>query len=327
MTDDGIAVLFTAIARYPRRPQWLSQAWEQAQACNEDSNDKIFQIDFPTWFAYQSLKSSVESSVHFVGQSEMRKVLEWLDNQPIHYRRAIAQKVCATIKAEDRSRILSWENRITRKRRCPDSTSPTPRLLRPSAPKHLPSTPHHTEVWTLQNTEVLGSGTLIDPSLSETKKLLPPYLFGAVKKINSGTRETASITMEYPRGNGYEICFSIESNKVENISRELFGALIETTYNGIRYLSCGTFQIIPSDNSTIRGCRVSSIIPFFGDVLGPAICASQPCQRDIKTLSEHTWAVSLTISHKFGDAALLVATVDLHQGTCIAAKLYDSQEG
>lgn len=135
-------------------------------------------------------------------------------------------------------------------------------------------------------------------------------------------RETASVVMTYADRDSYQMAIEIQSSKVERIARELFGVIVEKNA-GLRYLSFGAVEVLPSPKCTLRGCRLTSVVPFFGEDLGRAIQASVTCQSDIMRLSEETQAVSLLLSMNAGDPATLILAVDLEEGTHIANRLYD----
>lgn len=119
----------------------------------------------------------------------------------------------------------------------------------------------------------------------------------------------------------YVITLDINPNKVQRFAKELFGMNIETSA-GHRYLAFGNIKVLPNPKSTIQGCRLNMIEPFFGRTLQSAVQTSEVCKIDIQELSDHAQAISMEMSHNAEDGAVLILRTDFSGFADVWAKLH-----
>lgn len=177
-----------------------------------------------------------------------------------------------------------------------------------------------------------NSHVLYDALLSETSRLCPVYLAGAIRRIHSISRDgtlRASVSMTFPNEItglrvGCQMCIEIEPNKIDHIASELFEAHFETD-GSLRYLCLpGGSKVFGNPSTFLRGCRLGSIMPMFGAQLTNAISASPMCLDDYKRGHHHTDAVSMVVFCEAQKPATLMLSLDLKHGTDIANKIYKS---
>lgn len=172
--------------------------------------------------------------------------------------------------------------------------------------------------------DLRNNDTLLDACISETKRLLPDYMFNAVIKRHSATRTTmvAGVTMTYYfHSDDCLMTLEILNSKVERIAHQLFGVQLEIE-SGVRYAVFGMAKVTPIPKLVLEGCDPNAIEQMFGEVVSRAVRASLVYQNDATTLSEHTQAVSMLISGKADEAAILIIRMALLEGMDIAVQLF-----
>lgn len=118
------------------------------------------------------------------------------------------------------------------------------------------------------------------------------------------------------------MALDITDNKVEHIAKELFDVHLETTA-GLRYVYLpGGAKVLPNPKLTLRGCRYDIISSVFGPHASSAIAASPTYQDDIKQGRDRTGCVSMVISHRALEGAIIFASLGPREGTLIGDRLY-----
>ncbi|KAI0157173.1 hypothetical protein GGR52DRAFT_192825 [Hypoxylon sp. FL1284] len=328
--NDDVSWLFECLNSCARRPMWLSSEWKQAQECDENSTEKIFQIDFATWMIYRNAKAKAFGQVHYSGRAALRDKIQQLEDESADRKLEIAQKVHRTMDHGLRQRIMNWEDKTHGRKRLPHHQATPTRELLPPSPQPLAfiqttqAAPAAPVLARQLLADMRNDDTLLDAYISETKKLLPGYLFDALIKRHSAARTTmsAGITMTYFfHSDDCHMMLEIMNSKVERIAHQLFGVQLEIE-SGIRYAVFGMAKVTPIPQLVLEGCHPESIEPMFGQVVSRAVQAGSVYQHDATTLSEHTQAVSMLISRKADDAATLVIRMALLEGIEIAVQLF-----
>lgn len=172
---------------------------------------------------------------------------------------------------------------------------------------------------------------LVNASLTATIRLFPPYLASAVKRIiKPGSEDAlvAAISMSFPNALFMDkfwcqMSLEIMDNKIERVAWELFGAHLETTA-GLRYVCLpGGAKVLPNPHFTLRGCQRDIISSFFGREMSRGIEESPTYQDEIKRACACTDCVSMVISQRSQDGAILFLSLGLREGTLLSEKLYD----
>lgn len=171
---------------------------------------------------------------------------------------------------------------------------------------------------------------LVNACLDECSQLYPPYLAGAIRRVpdlNNQNSLAASIAMvfpDYPSAVkfGCQMTLEIMPNKVEHVGREIFQAHIETT-GGLRYIYLpGGTKILPQPQVTIQGCPHSAISLNFGNETFQAIRANPAYQDEVRQGRDRTDCVSMVVSHKADEGALILLSLAPREGTLIRDRLY-----
>lgn len=194
------------------------------------------------------------------------------------------------------------------------------------------------------NTEALTSGAsmpaeesisrfiLGKPPVLRVSALFPAFLAGAIRRYSpndGGNAWTAAITMSFPDvssvGNKFGSMMSLEitSNKVQRLASTLFDVGIEST-NEHRYLIQPTgLRVIPGPDLVLRGCRRDVILDVFGHDVETAIKASPAYREEAEQGYPLTECVTMTISHRAEDGAMINLSLDQKEGVRVRVKLYE----
>lgn len=161
--------------------------------------------------------------------------------------------------------------------------------------------------------------------------MFPTYLAGAIQKFQQGPGDPwlAAITMSFldvsSFGNklGSMMSLGIMGNKVERLANLLFGACIEST-EGHRYLALPSgLRVIPSPDLVLRGCNRDVLVDVFGKVVADAIKESPAFKEEADQGNPLTECVTMTISCRVDQGAVMNLSLADRDGYQIKAKLYD----
>jgi hypothetical protein len=171
-----------------------------------------------------------------------------------------------------------------------------------------------------------------NPPVLRVSSLFPTFLAGAIRRYSpngSGSAWTAAITMSFPDissfGNkiGSMMSLEITSNKVERLASTLFGAAIEST-DEYRYLIQPTgLRVIPCPDLVLRGCRRDVISEVFGHDVETAIKASPAYREEAEQGNPLTECVTMTVSNRAEDGAVINLSLDQKEGVRVRMKLYE----
>jgi len=170
-----------------------------------------------------------------------------------------------------------------------------------------------------------------NPSVSRVVTVLPTYLASAVRRYlqSNGHGWVAAITMSFldtlSFGNklGSMMSLEIMSNKVERVASVLFDVSVELAGEH-RYLILPTgLRILPSPDLVLRGCKRDVILEVFGRDITTAIMASPAYKEEAEQGNPLTECVTMTISNKAKDGAVINLSLDEKEGFRVKAKLYD----
>jgi hypothetical protein len=181
--------------------------------------------------------------------------------------------------------------------------------------------------------------TIIDPSVYFTRddqvfvnaalvvatRILPRDLSNAVKRHphpkNANTL-VAAIGMSFPNNVECQMALEITPDKLQHYALALFGVRLETAA-GLRYICIGGAQVLPAPRFTLRGCKADIIPDTFGPEVSDAIQSSATYRDDVvKNHLDDTHSVSMLISQRADEVAVLFLSLGLYLGTRIREKLY-----
>ena len=177
---------------------------------------------------------------------------------------------------------------------------------------------------------------LVNASLLEATKLFPRDLSDAIKRNPSprnGDTLVAAISMTFPNTPSTktqsttvfecQMAIEITDDKVSHFARELFGVRLETRA-GLRYMcsAAGGSKVLPNPKFTLQGCRRDIIPSAFGPEPATAIITSTMYQEDVRQCRDCTDSVSMVVSHRADDGAVIYVSLGLWEGTQIRKKLY-----
>lgn len=171
----------------------------------------------------------------------------------------------------------------------------------------------------------------IDASLAVTTQLLPRELSNSIKRVPHSRNPNilvAAISMIYTNSlehmdkYGCQMALQVTPEKVTHLAQVLFGAHTETR-GGLRYVYMASgAKILPKPEMTLQGCSLDVVHPFFGPELSHAVTHSPQYQEDNTEWRDRTDCVSMVISHRADEGAIIYVSLELFSGTVIAKKLY-----
>ncbi|PSN59587.1 hypothetical protein BS50DRAFT_507975 [Corynespora cassiicola Philippines] len=115
----------------------------------------------------------------------------------------------------------------------------------------------------------------------------------------------------------------ITSNKVERLASELFDVHIEST-GGHRYLIFPSgLRVIPSPDLILRGCKRHAMLEWLGHDIDTAIRTSPAFKEEAEQGNPLTECISMTISNRATESAVINLSLDEKEGVRIRKKLYE----
>lgn len=173
---------------------------------------------------------------------------------------------------------------------------------------------------------------LIDASLAGATRLFPRALSNSIRRVPHSRNKNilvAAISTIFPSEPevtdkfGCQMALEITADKVTHLARELFGAHLETKA-GLRYiiLSSGS-KILPNPKFTLQGCPFAIMPSVFGVDASKAMATSPKYQEDNNEWRDTTDCVSMEISLRADEGAVIYVSMGLWEGTRIREKLYD----
>jgi hypothetical protein len=170
-----------------------------------------------------------------------------------------------------------------------------------------------------------------NPAVLKVTAVFPTFIAGAIRKYSTqsgGNTWAAAITMSFldvsTFGNklGSMMSLEITSNKVERLANWLFDAPVESM-DKHRYPILPTgLRIIPSTDLVLRGCKRDVIPEVFGFDLHNAIKASPAYKEEAEQGNPLTECVTMTISHRASDGAIINLSLDEKEAFRVKGKLY-----
>lgn len=169
-----------------------------------------------------------------------------------------------------------------------------------------------------------------NPPILKVTPVLPPYLAGAIQRYErAGNPWLAAITMTFfdasSFGNklGSMMSLRIKGNKVERLANMLFNAPVESTDEHRYLLMPSGLRAIPTSDFVLRGCNRDVIAEVFGKNIANAIKASPAFKEEAEQGEPLTECVSMTISCRVNEGAVINLSLDEKEGYRVKAKLYD----
>ncbi|KAL2129657.1 hypothetical protein VTI74DRAFT_7491 [Chaetomium olivicolor] len=331
--------LLTTHLAFTHTPKGLAKAYHETAGAQEgESTERIF-LDaggFPAWFAYFLTKRAAKGATHFDGQAACHQMLEALDKVPSEDRKLLAREVAAAIPADTHAKFCDVFEKILKPNQVNIVTVPQkrPRVTEDGGrlAAATPSTDALTSGASMLAEQSSSRFNLGNPPVLRVSALFPTFLAGAIRRYSptgGGSAWTAAITMSFPDvsslGNKFGSMMSLEitSNKVERLASILFDVGIEST-DEHRYLIQPTgLRVIPSPDLVLRGCRRDVILDVFGHDVETAIKASPAYREEAEQGNPLTECVSMTISHRAKDGAVINLSLDQKEGVRVRVKLYE----
>ncbi|EHA56199.1 hypothetical protein MGG_16020, partial [Pyricularia oryzae 70-15] len=274
---------------------WLLSRIEQQSRCprnaaswlNEVKSTTakiLFEISFPTWFAYRLTRHAAFSNSHFEGKSELKAKLHWFEAQGEETKLGLARQVSNLLSPSAIKKINTWKDMTQNKRKRnideieDDCTSATTTTI-------APETAIASQCMTA-TTESLS--VFHHASLNETRKLFPRRIYNAiVRSAPCPGTIAASITTISPTNSiqqpcqvAFEMRIKLASAYIPTIAKDLFDANVVEN-NGVISLQTPTYTVVPSPSLTLKGCRLLAIPEIFGVEVAEAIHDSFIYQGDI----------------------------------------------
>ncbi|KAK4107116.1 hypothetical protein N656DRAFT_683942, partial [Canariomyces notabilis] len=280
---------------------------------------------FAAWFAHFLTKRAAKGATHFDGQAACNQMLETIDKIPLEARKLLAREVAAAIPSDTIAKFHQVFEKVSKPNQINTVTVPQKR-----APATL-STDAITSGASMLAEQSSSRFNLGNPPVLRVSALFPTFLAGAIRRYSpngGGSAWTAAITMSFPDissfGNkiGSMMSLEITSNKVERLASMLFGAGIESTDEN-RYLIQATgLRVIPCPDLVLRGCRRDVISEVFGHDVETAIKASPGYREEAEQGNPLTECVTMTVSHRAKDGAVINLSLDQKEGVRVRMKLY-----
>ncbi|KAM4061496.1 hypothetical protein HRG_007311 [Hirsutella rhossiliensis] len=121
---------------------------------------------------------------------------------------------------------------------------------------------------------------------------------------------------------GSMMSLEVTSNKVERLANNLFDAPVESMDKN-RYLVLPTgLRIIPGADLILRGCKRHVILDVFGHDIYNAVNASRAYKEEAEQGNPLTECVTMTISHRADDGAIINLSLDEREALRIKHKLF-----
>ncbi|RMJ10181.1 hypothetical protein BHE90_014397 [Fusarium euwallaceae] len=330
-----------------RGPKNLIASWDSL------ATDNVFLHEGEApWFALLLARNGAIQSSHFAGQAEYRRLIPLLEAQPASTQRAVAREVASAMSKETRDKIETLfkarihhrqdndsQERPNKRRRTIDhdsiptpapSTSQSDRASGHQPPRQL-SDSEPSWVPPINSAVPLAPEMAFNADLGMASGLLPRRLFNAVARNPDPTKAnsfSAAIWMSFrvtPFSEDYacQMAIEIEQSEISYYAREWFGVQLHTK-SGLRYISAaeGGAMILPQPKLILQGCRIDAIASGFGPEVSQAIMASPGYAVELGKHRDTTNTISMEISHRAEDRAIIYASLGLWEGTTIEASLF-----
>lgn len=193
----------------------------------------------------------------------------------------------------------------------------SPQDMIPSIPENsldLGASPQHL---VLEKASVLGIADVFDQ-----------YMCGAIRKdtvLSGGTTcLRAAITMDFPFDGLVDCLMSlaIYHTKVEYLAMSLFNVHVEST-GPVRYVVLnGGAKLLPSPEITLKGSLDENIVRTLGPVVHGAIQSSRMRRKELEEGNHVTECVSMILTSRPEEGAIINLSLGLKGGTQIQNKLY-----
>ncbi|CAI6040928.1 unnamed protein product [Clonostachys chloroleuca] len=315
---------------FTNTPKGLAKAYQDALKAEETSTERILLANggFSVWFAYFLTKRAAKSATHFDGQAACSQMLEALDEISIENRTLLAHKVQEAIPTTTQAKFQDVFDKTIK----PIGAELTPRKRRRTTDDNggQLTIPAPNPVALVNNAHMSSHFELGNPPVLRIATVFPRFVAGAIAIMKSDEGAwTAAITMSFldasSFGNklGCMMSLQITSNKIERLASELFDAHIEATGEHRYLVLPNGLRVIPSPDFTLRGCRRHVISQSLGQDIEKAVKTSQAFKEEAEQGNPLTECVTMTISHRAEDGAVINLSLDEKEGVRIRRKLYE----
>ncbi|KAH6952366.1 hypothetical protein BKA56DRAFT_505242 [Ilyonectria sp. MPI-CAGE-AT-0026] len=354
--SDLASAFVKRLENYQRVSKDVWADWDRLQVAGQDATAKIFADEggFETWFAYYLVKYDTETAHHKKGKSSSRILLEDLEHTSPAYRRGLAKRVSTAISREARNKAKKLLKRNTRVRlgqtntmtqhgdegqrvvehcdpassndlpssaaRLSDAAAPLPSTLI-SPGTALPAPPLMPKQDSFHKADILAASTLFKGELyNSIERDLDPH----------GSGYTAAISMVftyYSWGTACVMALDIAPDMASYFAREWFDVPFRTK-SGARYLSFanGSSQVSASTDFLLKGCHHKAMASAFSEEIIQAIVMNPFYTDETQQHRLSTDSISMKITGKAEERAIIYLSLNLLFGTSIKAKLFPQYE-
>ncbi|KAA8652767.1 uncharacterized protein ATNIH1004_001672 [Aspergillus tanneri] len=165
-------------------------------------------------------------------------------------------------------------------------------------------------------------------SLQGIADIFDQYMCSAIRKDRDQCGEStclkAAVTMDFPFDGLVDCLMSlaIDQSKVEYLAMALFNLHVESA-GQVRYLILNEgAKVIPNPDITLKGVLDDAIIRILGPDIHSAIRASRMRRKELEEGNRVTECVSMIITNKANEGAIINLSLGLKDGAQIQNKLY-----
>lgn len=170
-----------------------------------------------------------------------------------------------------------------------------------------------------------GQRVITNASLQGIAKTFDPYMSGAIRKINQKDSVlTAAVTMAFPPWALLDCLMSLDvlPSKVQYLAMALFKVRVESE-GQIRFVSFKDgVRLVPNPELTLKGVQDEAISEVFGDGIHQAITACRMRKKELREGNKVTECVSMILTGKHDEGAILNLALGLEEGIRIRRLLY-----
>ena len=169
---------------------------------------------------------------------------------------------------------------------------------------------------------------LENASIQGIADVFDEYMCGAIRRdtVQRGgtTYLNAAVTMDFPLQGLVDCLMSlaIHPSKVEYLTMALFKVKVESVGH-VRYIILiGGVRLTPNPEITLKGVSDEAIIRVFGPEIYEAITASGIRKKELEEGNDITEGVSMILTSRSSEGAIINLSLDLRGGAQIQNKLY-----
>ncbi len=108
-----VTLLLNHVTQFQRAPKGFKKSWLETQQADEESIAKVFLNvgGFSAWLAYFLTHNAAYAQYHLTDKAERKRLLAYLENASVDYRKSVAEQVAAAIPEETAKKITGLYHR------------------------------------------------------------------------------------------------------------------------------------------------------------------------------------------------------------------------